>query len=74
MFKPTNQQVMTYVAVLRSHMNLGVKNIHVGPTLPAFLSPNVAKVLVENFGIAGITDVENDMKIFGIEPVSQSTC
>ena len=45
-------------------------NIHVGPTLPAFLSPNVAKVLVENFGIAGITDVENDMKIFGIEPKS----
>ncbi len=43
---------------------LGVKNIHLGPTLPAFLSPNVTKVLVENFGIAGITDVENDLKIF----------
>ncbi|WP_314828165.1 hypothetical protein, partial [Oribacterium parvum] len=43
---------------------LGVKNIHLGPTLPAFLSPNVAKVLVENFGIAGIGSVEDDMKIF----------
>ena len=43
---------------------LGVKNIHIGPTLPAFLSPNIIKVLVENFGIAGITDVENDLKIF----------
>jgi hydroxylamine reductase len=41
-----------------------MKNIHLGPTLPAFLSSNVVNVLVENFGIAGITDVENDMKIF----------
>jgi len=39
---------------------LGVKNIHLGPTLPAFLSPNVASVLVENFGIAGISSVEDD--------------
>ena len=62
------------IIVLLALLYLGVKNIHVGPTLPAFLSPNVAKVLVENFGIAGITDVENDMKIFGIEPVSQTTC
>ena len=58
------------IIVLLALLYLGVKNIHVGPTLPAFLSPNVAKVLVENFGIAGITDVENDMKIFGIEPKS----
>ena len=43
---------------------LGVKNIHLGPTLPAFLSPNVAKVLVENFGIAGIGTVEDDLKLF----------
>ena len=55
------------VIVLLALLYLGVKNIHLGPTLPAFLSPNVAKVLVENFGIAGITDVENDMKIFGIK-------
>ena len=52
------------VIVLLSLLHLGVKNIHLGPTLPAFLSPNVAKVLVENFGIAGITDVDSDMKIF----------
>ncbi|MFA9375982.1 MAG: hydroxylamine reductase [Lachnotalea sp.] len=52
------------VIVLLSLLHLGVKNIHLGPTLPAFLSPNVVNVLVENFGIAGITDVENDMKIF----------
>jgi len=43
-----------------------VKNVHLGPTLPAFLSPNVAKVLVENFGIGGISTVEEDMKILGI--------
>ena len=42
----------------------GVKNIHLGPTLPEFLSPNVAKVLVENFGIGGITNVEDDIKMF----------
>ena len=52
------------VIVLLSLLHLGVKNIHLGPTLPAFLSPNVAKVLVENFGIAGITNVDDDMKIF----------
>lgn len=52
------------VIVLLALLYLGVKNIHLGPTLPAFLSPNVAKVLVENFGIAGITTVEDDMKIF----------
>jgi len=43
---------------------LGVKNLHLGQTLPAFLFPNVAKVLVEKFDIAGITDVKNDLKIF----------
>ncbi len=52
------------VIVLLALLYLGVKNIHLGPTLPAFLSPNVANVLVENFGIAGITTVEEDMKIF----------
>ncbi|NGT48859.1 hydroxylamine reductase [Clostridium perfringens] len=52
------------VIVLLSLLHLGVKNIHLGPTLPAFLSPNVAKVLVENFGIGGITNVEADMKMF----------
>ena len=52
------------VIVLLSLLYLGVKNIHLGPTLPAFLSPNVAKVLVENFGIGGITNVEDDMKMF----------
>ena len=50
------------VIVLLALLHLGVKNIHLGPTLPAFLSPNVAKVLVENFGIGGITDVESDIK------------
>ncbi|WP_297635278.1 hydroxylamine reductase [uncultured Clostridium sp.] len=52
------------VIVLLSLLHLGVKNIHLGPTLPAFLSPNVAKVLVENFGIAGMGTVEDDMKLF----------
>ncbi len=52
------------VIVLLALLYLGVKNIHLGPTLPAFLSPNVAKVLVENFGIAGITTVEDDIKLF----------
>jgi hydroxylamine reductase len=51
------------VIVLLALLYLGVKNIHLGPTLPGFLSPNVAKVLVENFGIAGITDVDEDMKL-----------
>ena len=54
------------VIVLLALLYLGVKNIHVGPTLPGFLSPNVAKVLVENFGIAGITTVEEDLKKFGL--------
>ena len=52
------------VIVLLALLYLGVKNIHLGPTLPAFLSPNVAKVLVENFDIAGISTVEEDLKFF----------
>ncbi len=52
------------VIVLLSLLYLGVKNIHLGPTLPPFLSPNVAKVLVENFGIAGIGTVEDDLALF----------
>lgn len=52
------------VIVLLSLLYLGVKNIHLGPTLPAFLSPNVLNVLVENFGISGIGSVENDIKLF----------
>lgn len=52
------------VIVLLSLLYLGVKNIHLGPTLPAFLSPNVANVLVENFGIGGITNVEDDLNMF----------
>ena len=52
------------VIVLLALLYLGVKNIHLGPTLPAFLSPNVVKVLVDNFGIAGIGTVEDDMKLF----------
>ena len=54
------------VIVLLALLYLGVKNIHLGPTLPAFLSPNVAKVLVDSFGIAGITTVDDDMRIFGL--------
>lgn len=52
------------VIVLLALLYLGVKNIHLGPTLPGFLSPNVAKVLVENFGIAGIGTVEDDIELF----------
>ena len=52
------------VIVLLALLHLGVKNIHLGPTLPAFLSPNVAKVLVDNFGIAGIGTVEDDLQLF----------
>jgi hydroxylamine reductase len=52
------------VIVLLALLYLGVKNIHLGPTLPGFLSPNVAKVLVENFGIAGIDTVESDIELF----------
>ena len=51
------------VIVLLALLFLGVKNIHLGPTLPAFLSPNVVNVLVNNFGIAGITEVDEDMKV-----------
>ncbi len=54
------------VIVLLALLSLGVKNIHLGPTLPAFLSPNVAKVLVSNFGISGISTVDEDMRIFGL--------
>lgn len=52
------------VIVLLALLSLGVKNIHLGPTLPAFLSPNAAALLVENFGITGIDTVENDMELF----------
>ena len=52
------------VIVLLALLYLGIKNIHLGPTLPAFLSPNVTKVLVENFGIAGIGTVEEDLALF----------
>lgn len=52
------------VIVLLALLYLGVKNIHLGPTLPAFLSPNVAKVMVEKFGIAGIGAVDDDIKLF----------
>ena len=54
------------VIVLLALLSLGVKNIHLGPTLPAFLSPNVAKVLVDTFGIGGITTVDEDLKKFGL--------
>ena len=52
------------VIVLLALLHLGIKNIHLGPTLPGFLSPNVAKVLIENFGIAGISDVDKDLEMF----------
>ncbi|MFW5721460.1 MAG: hydroxylamine reductase, partial [Bacteroidota bacterium] len=52
------------VIVLLALLYLGVKNIHLGPTLPAFLSPNVANVLIEKFGISGIQTVEEDIKMF----------
>ncbi|SHK19007.1 hydroxylamine reductase [Hathewaya proteolytica DSM 3090] len=52
------------VIVLLALLYLGVKNIHLGPTLPGFLSPNVAKVLVENFGISGVGAVDDDIKLF----------
>lgn len=52
------------VIVLLALLSLGIKNIHLGPTLPAFLSPNVVNVLVEKFGIAGIDSVESDMELF----------
>ena len=52
------------VIVLLALLFLGVKNIHLGPTLPGFLSANVAKVLIENFGIGGITTADEDIKAF----------
>ncbi|MDA3800068.1 MAG: hydroxylamine reductase [Kiritimatiellae bacterium] len=52
------------VIVLLALLYLGIKNIHLGPTLPGFLSPNVAKVLVETFGIAGVGEVEDDIAMF----------
>lgn len=52
------------VIVLLALLYLGVKNIHLGPTLPAFLSPNVAKVLIEKFGISGIGTVDDDIALF----------
>ena len=52
------------VIVLLALLHLGVKNIHLGPTLPGFLSPNVAKILIDNFGISGINSVENDIAKF----------
>ena len=55
------------VIVLLALLYLGVRNIHLGPTLPSFLSPNVAKVLVEKFGIAGIGDVDSDIRLFMAE-------
>jgi hydroxylamine reductase len=48
--------------VLLALLALGVKDIHLGPTLPAFLSPNIVNVLVKNFGIAGITTVKDDLE------------
>ena len=56
-----NNSYSLAVIALLALLYLGVKNIHLGPTLPAFLSPNVIKVLVEKFYITGITDVENDL-------------
>ena len=54
------------VIVLLALLSLGIKEIHLGPTLPAFLSPNVTKVLVENFGVSGIGTVESDMRKWGL--------
>ncbi len=59
--------------VLLALLHLGVKNIHLGPTLPAFLSPNVVKVLVDNFGIAGITTVDDDIQLFFGENVKKKS-
>ena len=52
------------VIVLLALLSIGVKNIHLGPTLPGFLSPNVAKVLIEKFGIAGVGSVDADIQLF----------
>ena len=51
------------VIVLLALLSLGVKNIHLGPSLPAFISPNVLDVLVKNFNISGISNVEVDMEV-----------
>lgn len=61
--KPQEEKVVRY-AVYAALLYLGVKNIHLGPTLPGFRSPNVAKVLVEKFGIAGIGTVDSDIELF----------
>lgn len=60
------------VIVLLSLLYLGIKEIHLGPTLPAFLSPNVAKVLIDKFGIGGISTVEEDMEMFFGDEVKTS--
>lgn len=60
------------VIVLLALLHLGVKNILIGPTLPAFLSPNAAKVLIENFGIGGISSVDEDIKMFFGEEVESN--
>ncbi len=61
------------VIVLLALLSLGIKNIHLGPTLPAFLSPNVAKVLIENFGIAGIGTVDEDIAKFTVDLAPKSS-
>jgi hydroxylamine reductase len=61
------------VIVLLALLHLGVKNIHLGPTLPAFLSPNITNVLVQNFGIGGITTVENDLVDMGVATPVEAT-
>ena len=63
-FLQKNRNTIVYLIVLLALLYLGVKNIHLGPTLPAFLSPNVAKMLVEQFGLSGITTVEEDLRHF----------
>jgi len=57
--------------VLLALLSLGVKHIHLGPTLPGFRSPNVGRVLVENFGISGIGTVEDDIELFLQEAKTQ---
>ncbi|MFA5726621.1 MAG: hypothetical protein WC886_03170, partial [Saccharofermentanaceae bacterium] len=52
------------VIVLLTLLYLGVKNIHLGPTLPGFLSPNLVEVLVEKFGIASVGTVDDDIDLF----------
>ena len=60
--KRRKRKLFLALIVLLALLSLGVKNIHLGPTLPAFLSPNVAKILVDNFGNSGIGTVEEDLK------------